>query len=104
MFLKLQNCVSKMIKATRLSEVNTWTCTCTYSVYLYMDAHVSKTEQNISMSHLRKKLHCEVLNQWKLKKRRIHFNWNIGQVDYTVIDTVYCMDDFFSQTFKSFHF
>lgn len=104
MFLKLQNCVSiEIIKATRLSVVNTWTCT--YSVYLYVGAHVLKTEQNIGMieSLGKKNLQCEVFNQWKLKKKRKKNTLrNIGQVEYTHIDTVYCMyrslDDFFTQT------
>lgn len=70
-----------------------------------MGAHVLKTEQNIIMfeSLGEKKLQCEVFNQWKLKKKRKKNTLrNIGQVEYTDIDTVYCMyrslDDFFTQT------
>lgn len=76
MFLKLQNCVSiEIIKATRLSVVNTWTCT--YSVYLYVGAHVLKTEQNISMikSLGEKKYNVKSSTNnenWKKKERRIH--------------------------------
>lgn len=75
MFLKLQNCVSiEIIKATRLSVVNTWTCT--YSVYLYVGAHVLKTEQNISMikslGEKKYNVKSSTNENWKKKERRIH--------------------------------
>lgn len=40
----------------------------------------------------------------KIEKKKKKTLKNIGQVDYTVIDTVYCMDDSFSQTLKVFTF
>lgn len=88
MFLKLQNCVSiEIIKATRLSVVNTWTCT--YSVYLYVGAHVLKTEQNISMikslGEKKYNVKSSTNENWKKKKKeeytqkyrsgRIHTYW-----------------------------
>lgn len=40
----------------------------------------------------------------KIEKKKKKTLKNIGQVDYTVIDTLYCIDDFFSQTLKVFIF
>lgn len=40
----------------------------------------------------------------KIEKKKKKTLKNIGQVDYTVIDTLYSMDDSFSQTLKGFIF
>lgn len=40
----------------------------------------------------------------KIEKKKKKTLKNIGQVDYTVIDTLYCMYDSFSQTLKVFIF